>query len=89
MAVLSSRATVIATAVRLDIPETVTRWSITFVNRGTDPIFIGGAGVTTATGLELGVGERMSMMLRPTDGGVYAIAATGSQRVDRVQIGWS
>ena len=89
MAVLSSRATVAQTAVRLDTPETVTRWSITFVNRGTDPIFIGGQSVTTTTGLELAVGERMSMMLRPADLGVYAIAATGNQRVDRVQVGWS
>lgn len=89
MAVLATRTTVGTTAARLDTPETVTRWALTIVNRGTASIFVGGAGVTTATGLELAAGERLSMTLRPSDGGLYAIATEAGQRVDRLQVGWS
>jgi len=89
MAVLATRIQVTPTAKRLDVPETVTRWALTIVNRGTESIFLGGAGVTVAEGLELGVGERMSITLRPGDAGLFAVANTGSHRVDRLQVGWS
>lgn len=89
MAVLASRATIGTTATRLDTVETVTRWALTIVNRGTVSIFVGGAGVTTATGFEIAAGERLSMTLRPTDAGLYAISTEAGQRVDRLQVGWS
>lgn len=89
MAILASPATVSTSVTRLDVPETVTRLGLTVVNRGTASVFLGGAGVTASAGFELAAGERLSMMLRPSDGGLYAVAASGSHRVDRLQVGWS
>ncbi len=89
MAVLASRASVGTTVTRLDIPGTVTRYAITIINRGTVSIFVGGSAVAESTGLELAAGERMSMTLRPSDGGLFAISTVAGQRVDRLQVGWS
>ena len=86
---MPQRIVVGTSAVRLDMVETVTRWALTIANRGTASIFVGGSSVTTANGFELAVGERLSMTLRPSDGGLYAVAAEAGQRVDRLQVGWS
>ncbi len=86
---MAKRVNVGTTVTQLHTVETVTRYALTITNRGTASIFVGGSDVTVAEGSELAVGERMSMVLRSSDGGLYAIAATGSQRVDRIQVGWS
>lgn len=89
MAVIARRIDVGTTVKQLVIPETVTRYGLTITNRGTASIFVGGSDVTATEGSELGVGERMSIVLRKDDGGLFAVAASGTHRVDRIQVGWS
>lgn len=63
--------------------------SIMMHNRGSIPVFVGGADVTAAAGYQLDAGGRLRMDLRNTDGGVYAVTATGSAEVHRLQLGVS
>lgn len=89
MALIATPTTVDTTVKRLDIAETVTRFGLTIANRGATSVFLGPPGVTPATGFELAPGERLSLTLRPSDGGIYAVSASGQNRIDRLQVGWS
>lgn len=56
-------------------------------NRGTASVFVERVStVTSADGFELGAGE--GLRIGPVDSaGLYAVAASGSQRVDVIQVG--
>lgn len=88
MAVQAQQVTVGTSPQRLDAVETVTRYSVMVTNRGGASVFLGGSGVTTA-GYELPTMETRTFLLRPSDNGIFAIAASGTVRVDRIQVGWS
>ncbi len=90
MAVLSFRVTADSTAAkRLDQVDTVTRVTMVIANRGAAPAYLGGQAVTAAAGYELAAGEKLAVELRPSDLGLYAITASGTVRLDVMQIGWS
>lgn len=61
-------------------------FSVVATNRGTLSVFLGNSTVTTATGLELAVGATVNIELRPGDR-LYAIAVSGTQRVDVLKAG--
>ncbi len=87
MALSHRRVSVGTTATRIDDIDTVLVLSVTMANRGTAPVFLGGPGVTAATGYEFAPGDQMALELKPSDGGLYAIAASGTVRIDRLQVG--
>ncbi len=77
---------------RLDLDETITRLSVLVTNRGTGSVFLGGPTVTASgpgVGYELMPGESASVDLRRDDKGLFGISGSGTQRVDRLQVGWS
>lgn len=89
MAIKSAQTNVGTTAVLLaDGNEDDSRegFSFVLVNRGTVSVFLGPSNVTTATGLEVGVGESFDAILGGSDK-LYAIAPSGSQRVDVIKSG--
>lgn len=59
---------------------TAGRRSITIVNHGTTPVYLGGSGVTTANGVLLPGTEGASLTLCHT-AAVYGITASGTQTV--------
>lgn len=74
-----------ATPTRID-DVTVMVWSgMSLCNRGAASVFVGGPGVSVSTGYELKPGEATSIDNGPSGGGVWAVAASGSVRVDRLQ----
>lgn len=50
-------------------------------NIGANPVFIGGSGVTTATGYSLGVGVTLTMQESVTTAAVYGIVAAATETV--------
>ncbi len=89
MAVQAFRVAAGVTVKRLDQHDTVTRVTLVVANRGASSVYLGGQGVTAAEGYELAAGEKLSLELRPSDLGLYAVAASGSVRLDVMQVGWS
>ena len=86
----SQQVSVGTTATRVDVTDP---WyansalgSVLVRNRGSVSVFLGGSAVTTANGFELGAGESVSMDLGTKDT-LYGIVASGTARVDVVQIG--
>lgn len=68
MAVRAARVTVTTEATRLDVHETSLSRNtgsdeILVRNRGLVPVFLGGQGVTHATGFQLDAGDQVSMSL--------------------------
>jgi hypothetical protein len=57
-------------------------------NRDADPVFIGGADVTTGEGFQLDEGESASLFIDSGDD-VYGICAAGTARVDTLVSGAS
>lgn len=55
--------------------------SITVINRGSNPIFLGDTNVTTGAGLELKVGDILPINLGRGES-LYGIVASGSERLD-------
>lgn len=82
MAVFTQQITVTSTATALtNATNTVDGRSggMSICNRGSASVFLGGVGVTTATGFQLDVGQTFSA---DPASGWFAIAASGSHRVD-------
>lgn len=89
MAVMSQQVSVGTSGFRLDsgLSASTALVSLLVRNRGTVAVYVGGSGVTTGNGFQLDPGESMSIDLRFADAGVYALAASGTQRVDVMQAG--
>lgn len=47
----------------------------------TNPIFVGGPGVTSGTGIQVAAGANLVLPHRPDPGGLYAIATTAGVTV--------
>jgi hypothetical protein len=67
------------TATRLDAADTSASFTRSCLvrNRGSSAVFIGGAGVTTATGLQLDPGESLTADLRPAEP-LFGVVASGT-----------
>jgi hypothetical protein len=77
------RVTVTDEATRLeDEGDKITGEQVALYNRGTGSVFLGGADVTAAAGFELGAGESITLLLTFAEQEIYAITASGTQRVD-------
>lgn len=82
MAVYPQQVTVTSTATALTNATSAVEGrsgAMSICNRGTAAVFLGGPTVTTGTGFQLDVGQVLSA--DPTVGW-FAIAASGSHRVD-------
>lgn len=90
MAIQAQRVTVTDARVALntDSDDRISGYSLLITNRdGTNSVDIGGATVTTGTGVELKPGESLSLDLHPGEI-VYAVApALASARVDVLRLG--
>lgn len=60
--------------------------SFAICNRDADSVFLGGSGVTTGNGYELGAGESLGIRLDQGDD-LYGIVASGTARVDVLRVG--
>lgn len=89
MAVASAQASVGTSASKIIDPgldDARQDFAASIHNKGTVSIFLGGSGVTTGNGYEVGAGEAVSLVLTGSDA-VYAVAASGTQRVDVLRTG--
>lgn len=88
MSVQQARPDVTSTATRLDITTDPQRaFTVLVVNRGTADVAVGGVDVTTATGLRLSPGQDLAADLASGDGGLWAVAASGTHPCDVLQVG--
>lgn len=85
MSVLAERVTVGTTATEI-VEADIDGAAFSIRNRGSESVFIGGLGVTTSDGYELGVGEAVGVQLNQGDI-LYADSASGGQRVDVLRVG--
>jgi hypothetical protein len=88
VAVTSTPAVVVVPAVNVNFPYNQpgpTR-SVTIVNGAGGQVFLGGPGVTTATGLPLAASSSISISLYPGDA-LYAIAAGATSTVAYLESG--
>ena len=60
MSVKGERITVATTATRLDSNINASRVNIIIRNRGSQPVYLGAADVTTSTGFQLDIGESLT-----------------------------
>lgn len=82
-----AQTTVTTSAVRLDTASN-RPGTVAIRNRGTSSVYLGADNtVTSANGYELGVGEALSLDLNRATAAVWAISATGSNRVDTLEVG--
>lgn len=91
MAIRSAQATVgTSAAVLVDAAGDDERadFSALVHNKGSVSVYLGGSGVTVATGYEVGAGEAVALSLTGSDT-VYAISGTAGQRVDVLRSGVS
>lgn len=87
MAVWSKRISVGTSPTRVDDYETALNIVILVRNRSGVSVFLGGSAVTTSAGYELADGEAVTLRMPTATGGLYAVAASGSNnRVDRMQV---
>jgi hypothetical protein len=61
--------------------------AVTLRNRGSVPVFVGGPDVSPDWGYQLDPGEGLSIDLDARDDGVWAVTASGSSAVHRLQRG--
>ena len=89
MAVVGARVSVATTATRLDTSTAggMGSSSLLVKNKGANSIYLGGSGVTTATGYELGTGDSISVDLKASDAGLYGIVAAATETAHVLQIG--
>ncbi|WP_416902752.1 hypothetical protein [Micromonospora echinospora] len=87
MPVSPRRVPVGTTIARLDSADVGQMVSLVARNRGTVAVYVGGRMVSTTTGFQLDPGETITLDLRPTDGGLYAITASGSAECHVLQVG--
>lgn len=64
-----------------DVNRVLARGAALIYNAGAAPVFLGGAGVTAATGFELAAGRSVAVATDEVDV-LYAVAVTGIQRLD-------
>lgn len=87
MAVVSSPVSVGTTPTRLDPSDGVGPvGSFAVTNAGTLTVYLGGATVTTSTGVPLAVGQTFSADMAPNDA-LYAVAASGTHDCRVIQLG--
>lgn len=60
---------------------------MTLRHRGTNPIFLGGPSVTTATGYQMNTGDALTIDLAAGDA-IYGIVATGTEPLHMLTFGW-
>lgn len=91
MAQRSAIVTVTTTATLLitgtDTDSTPSRRSVVVKNTGAATVFIGGSGVTTATGFPLAVGDTLTFQDIPPDSWPYGRVASGTVTVAVLQVG--
>lgn len=82
MSVASQAVTVATTATQLTGGDTGAKsGSFAVANNGAATVYIGGAGVTTATGFPIAAGASMGFDLRSATDEVYGIVASGTVEV--------
>lgn len=85
MAVAATRVSVGTTATQLD-GNLYGNSAILIRNRGSAPIYVGPASVTTATGFELAAGEYVTVDIDGHDAGLYGITASGTVACHVLQV---
>lgn len=86
-ALKTDRVTVGTTAVRVGGTDQVVALNVLLRNRGSVAIYVGGADVTSTWGYQLDPGEFMAMDVLAADDGIWAVTASGSAVVHRIQRG--
>jgi hypothetical protein len=86
--IASAQIAVNVAAVALAAAETNSFQRVDLKNKGANPVFIGDAAVTAATGYELATGAEKSLQLGPGEA-LYGIATVGPNTVHvlRTQVG--
>lgn len=93
MSVQNAQTTVTTTPTRIDTPDLATDKQMDAgflgVNRGAVSIFVGKqAGLTSSTGVEVLAGQSFAVQgLNSTRDPLYAVTASGTCRVDVLQVG--
>ena len=91
MSVLSIRRTITTSPTLVSIaatdPGSRRAVSLTVINRGIASIDLGDSAIATGAGMELRPSESVALDLLPGDGGLYGVAASGTVRVDVLQVG--
>lgn len=83
----TDRITVTTTPVRIGGTDEVVSLNVIFRNRGATPIYVGGPDVSTGWGYQVDPGEGLTMDMLATDNGIWALTASGSSTVHRLQRG--
>lgn len=89
MAIKTAQATVTTTAAAVAVgagDDTSMGWAATVCNRGTVSVFLGGPDVSIANGYEVLPGGVFAGSFSAADD-LWAVAASGSQRVDVLRAG--
>jgi hypothetical protein len=73
------------TALRVGAGDATNRRSLLIQNRGTQPIFVGGATVSTLTGIEIEIGTSMNVPLGEAQT-LYGVAASGTHDVRVMEV---
>lgn len=81
----SAQVTVTASATLLD-QSTVGARSLLVRNRGSVSVYLGASNVTVNTGFQLDVGEAVTADFPTFGGGLYGIVASGSSRMDVLEV---
>jgi hypothetical protein len=82
-----AQTSVTTSAVRLDTAAN-RPGTVAIKNRGSSSIYLGSDNtVTSANGFELGVGESVSVDLNKSTSAIWAIAGSGTNRVDVLEVG--
>lgn len=87
MTVAARAVSVLSTATRLD--TTTEQWdqsSLVFYNNGSETVYLGGSGVTTATGVPVSAGQ-FSPSIDSGKDAIYGIVATGPCEVRVLEAG--
>jgi hypothetical protein len=75
----------IGTSATQVVPVNATRRGVSITNLGTTDVWVGAAGVTTATG-DLLAGSKGASVFIPTTAAVYAIVGIGTQAVSFMEV---
>lgn len=88
MGAYPARVTVTTSATRLDnATNSMARGSVIIRNRGAVAVYVGDAGVTTATGFQVDAGETLSVETAGSADLLYGITASGSAACHVLQVG--
>lgn len=88
MSATGRQTTVTTSATRLDdAVNTMANAAVLIRNRGSVPVFLGGAAVTTGTGFQLDAGEAISIDIAGANDPLYGVVASGSAVCHVLQVG--